>query len=508
MRRNPAAGEDVRPLVLDGQELELIELRQDGEALGSNRYQIDGDRLVVHDLPAAFTLESTVRIRPERNTALEGLYVSNGVFCTQCEPEGFRKITYFPDRPDVMARYRVRIEADRAACPVLLANGNLVEQRQSARGQALRALGRPVPEAQLPVRPGRGPPRQARGQLHHALGPRRHARDLCRAARDRQMRPRHGLAQEGDALGRGALRPGVRPRPVHDRGGVRFQLRRHGEQGPEHLQHQVRAGQAGDRDRQRLSRRRERDRARVFPQLDRQSGDLPRLVPAGAQGGADGLPRPGVHRRPAFARGQAHRRRAPAARHPVRGGCGAARPPGAARQLPRDQQFLHRHGVRKGRRGDPHAAHADRRGGVPAGHAHLLRAPRRPGGAVRGLRRRHGDRVRPGPHPVPPLVQPGRHAAPDRARRARPARAHLHAGRGANDAADARSARQAAAAHAARARPARSGRAAAAPATRGRGRAGRHRARPGADRGRAPVHLHRRPRRGRCPRCCAASRRR
>ncbi len=127
VRRNPAAGRGAGPLVLDGQELELIGLALDGEALGSNRYQVDDDHLIVHDVPAAFTLETTVRIRPDANTALEGLYVSNGVFCTQCEPEGFRKITYFPDRPDVMARYRVRIEADQATCPVLLANGNLIE---------------------------------------------------------------------------------------------------------------------------------------------------------------------------------------------------------------------------------------------------------------------------------------------------------------------------------------------------------------------------------------------
>ena len=146
MRRNPAAGEELRPLVLDGRELELIELRQDGEALGRNRYQIDGDHLVVHGLPAAFTLESTVRIRPERNTALEGLYVSNGVFCTQCEPEGFRKITYFPDRPDVMARYRVRLEADRAACPVLLANGNLVEHGSLPAGRHFALWEDPFPK--------------------------------------------------------------------------------------------------------------------------------------------------------------------------------------------------------------------------------------------------------------------------------------------------------------------------------------------------------------------------
>jgi aminopeptidase N len=126
LRRNPAAGDGPRPLVLDGQELELLGLAVDGEALGANRYTVGEEQLTIEGLPAACTLETRVRIHPERNTALEGLYVSNGNFCTQCEPEGFRKITYFLDRPDVMARYRVRIEAERARWPVLLANGNRV----------------------------------------------------------------------------------------------------------------------------------------------------------------------------------------------------------------------------------------------------------------------------------------------------------------------------------------------------------------------------------------------
>jgi aminopeptidase N len=127
LRRNPAAAGEP-PLVLDGQELELLGLALDGEPLGANRYEVDDDHLTIHELPAACRLETRVQIHPERNTALEGLYLSNGNFCTQCEPEGFRKITYFPDRPDVMARYRVRIEADREAHPVLLANGNRLEQ--------------------------------------------------------------------------------------------------------------------------------------------------------------------------------------------------------------------------------------------------------------------------------------------------------------------------------------------------------------------------------------------
>jgi aminopeptidase N len=146
VRRNPAARRGARPLLLDGQALELIGLALDGEALGSNRYQVDDDHLIVHDVPAAFTLETTVRIRPDANTALEGLYVSNGVFCTQCEPEGFRKITYFPDRPDVMARYRVRIEADQAAYPVLLANGNLTEIGASGGGRHFALWEDPFPK--------------------------------------------------------------------------------------------------------------------------------------------------------------------------------------------------------------------------------------------------------------------------------------------------------------------------------------------------------------------------
>ena len=177
LRRNPAAGEASRPLVLDGQELELLGLELDGEPLGANRYSVDDDHLTIHELPAACRLETRVRVHPEGNTALEGLYVSNGNFCTQCEAEGFRKITYFPDRPDVMARYRVRIEADRARYPVLLANGNRIDAGRARRRPPLRALGGPVRQAHLPLRPGRRPPRQAR----------RTASPPARAARSRSQ---------------------------------------------------------------------------------------------------------------------------------------------------------------------------------------------------------------------------------------------------------------------------------------------------------------------------------
>lgn len=128
LRRNPEAAARDAPLRLDGDELELIALALDGRPLAPGDYRIEPDgALVVPDVPERFTLEVRTRIVPERNTALSGLYISGDNFCTQCEPEGFRRITYFLDRPDVMARYTVTLRADRRCFPVLLSNGNPVE---------------------------------------------------------------------------------------------------------------------------------------------------------------------------------------------------------------------------------------------------------------------------------------------------------------------------------------------------------------------------------------------
>ncbi|MDZ4309954.1 MAG: aminopeptidase N [Cypionkella sp.] len=121
---NPAArtGQDLR---LDGEGLRLIACAVDGQAVQPS-LDATGLTLAAALLPAgAFVLETEVEIAPEGNTALEGLYMSNGMYCTQCEAEGFRKITFYPDRPDVMARFHVRIESD---LPVLLSNGNPVGQ--------------------------------------------------------------------------------------------------------------------------------------------------------------------------------------------------------------------------------------------------------------------------------------------------------------------------------------------------------------------------------------------
>jgi aminopeptidase N len=116
------------PLVLDGRDLELLSIKLDGEALGGNAYSLAGNKLTIADPPEAFTLQTTVNISPETNTELSGLYMSGTGFFTQCEPEGFRKITYFPDRPDVMATYKVSLRADKAKYPVLLSNGNKIAE--------------------------------------------------------------------------------------------------------------------------------------------------------------------------------------------------------------------------------------------------------------------------------------------------------------------------------------------------------------------------------------------
>ena len=125
-RPTAAAGE---PLVLDGEQLELLRVALDGVDLGPNQYTFGDGRLVIAQPPTvAFEVAVDTRIDPEANTALEGLYRSSGNYCTQCEAQGFRTITCFPDRPDVMSVFTTTVVGDKAACPVLLANGNCIDR--------------------------------------------------------------------------------------------------------------------------------------------------------------------------------------------------------------------------------------------------------------------------------------------------------------------------------------------------------------------------------------------
>jgi len=133
-KRGPGVAADA-PLVLDGEELETKSVKVDGKSLSTSEWRVEGHTLTVSKVPAKFTLETVVRIAPEKNTALSGLYTSSGNFCTQCEAMGFRRITWFPDRPDVMAKYVTTIVADQKRWPMLLGNGNPTSSKDRADGK-------------------------------------------------------------------------------------------------------------------------------------------------------------------------------------------------------------------------------------------------------------------------------------------------------------------------------------------------------------------------------------
>ena len=138
--------EGVRPLVLDGEDLELISVSLDGRKLGAGDYTVGEASLTIPAPPERFTIEIETRINPAANTKLEGLYLSNGIFCTQCEAEGFRRITYFLDRPDAMAVYTTTSRADKQRFPVLLSNGNLVDTEQLDDGRHSATFHDPWPK--------------------------------------------------------------------------------------------------------------------------------------------------------------------------------------------------------------------------------------------------------------------------------------------------------------------------------------------------------------------------
>jgi aminopeptidase N len=142
IRRN---GSHAEPLRLNGEKLKPIAVAVDGKQLGADKFAVDDEWLTVPNVPNAFTLDTEVEIDPAANTELSGLYVSGGRFCTQCEAEGFRRITWFSDRPDVLARYTVRIAAPRAY-RYLLSNGNPIESGALPDGRHFAVWRDPFPK--------------------------------------------------------------------------------------------------------------------------------------------------------------------------------------------------------------------------------------------------------------------------------------------------------------------------------------------------------------------------
>ncbi|KMN23148.1 aminopeptidase N [Pseudomonas helleri] len=135
MRRNPARGEGFPALALDGQQLELLSVALDNVELSKADYELTDSHLTLYPTTEQFVVDTSVKIHPESNTALEGLYKSGTMFCTQCEAEGFRKITYYLDRPDVMSTFTTTVVAEQHRYPILLSNGNPLASGPDADGR-------------------------------------------------------------------------------------------------------------------------------------------------------------------------------------------------------------------------------------------------------------------------------------------------------------------------------------------------------------------------------------
>src|SRR4051812_37682331 len=144
--RMQRTGDSAAPLVLNGEQLKLLVLRIDGNDVPESRYRLDDETLSVDGVPDEFLLDVVTEIAPASNTSLEGLYLSKGIFCTQCEAEGFRRITYYLDRPDNLAVFTTRIEADKQHYPVLLSNGNLVNSGDLPEGRHFALWSDPYPK--------------------------------------------------------------------------------------------------------------------------------------------------------------------------------------------------------------------------------------------------------------------------------------------------------------------------------------------------------------------------
>lgn len=132
LKRNPKAKNPKATLRLNGEELELQRVLLNSKPLAATEYEVDAQSLSIAQVPDQFSLETEVKINPQANTKLSGLYKTSGNYCTQCESEGFRRITYFLDRPDILTKFTTTISADKNLYPILLSNGNLVAEKQLA----------------------------------------------------------------------------------------------------------------------------------------------------------------------------------------------------------------------------------------------------------------------------------------------------------------------------------------------------------------------------------------
>ena len=199
-------GAHDRPLRLAGDELELVSVAVDG---GPARWSMQGDDLVIEIDGDSATVETEVALAPAANSKLMGLYASGGILCTQCESEGFRRITFHPDRPDVLSTYRVRMSADKARFPILLANGNLVASGEGDDGTHWAEWEDPFPKPSYLFALVAGDLAANRDSFTTMSGRDGRPRHLGARGRFAQDRACHGQPQGGDEVGRGGLWPRI-----------------------------------------------------------------------------------------------------------------------------------------------------------------------------------------------------------------------------------------------------------------------------------------------------------
>ena len=277
----------------------------DGRPLEPAEYVLSDASLTLASPPARrFMLDIETKLDPSANTKLLGLYRSTRPIARNARRKAFAaspiSSTGPTCSPSTRRASRPSARKRRSCSPTAT---SVEARRGRGHGPAFRRLARSLPEALLSLRAGRRRSRLRREDASRTLSGREVELGIyVEPGKEDRAGLRARRAEALDALGRGGVRPRIRSRRLQHRRRVRFQHGRDGEQGPQHLQRQIRAGDARDRDRCRLRRISRRHRARIFPQLDRQPDHLPRLVPALPEGRPDGLPRPGILLRHALAR--------------------------------------------------------------------------------------------------------------------------------------------------------------------------------------------------------------
>ena len=427
MRPNPE-GRAGTPLILDGDELVCRGVRLDGEEMSGDGVLVTPDQLVLHTPPQhAFVLEITTEINPSANTRLMGLYRSGAAYCTQCEAEGFRRITYFLDRPDVLSIYTVRLEGDRSEAPLLLSNGNRLDEGSIDANRHFALWHDPFPKPSYLFALVGGD----LGALHDTFKT-RSGRDVAlgiyvehgkeASAHYAMDALKRSMAWDETAFGREYDLDLFNIVAVSDfnmgameNKGLNVFNDKYVLASPETatdtdyagietvIAHEYFHNWTGNR-----------ITCRDWFQLCLKEG---LTVFRDHEFSADMRSRPCAP----------HCRRACLARAAISGGCRPTCPQCAARHVSRDQQFLHRDDLRKGLRSHPHAESADRRQGVSRRHGSLLRSMGRNGDHDRGLhhvfRRNVGSR----PRDVFALVSSIGHAASRSGRQLQWRRTNLHA---------------------------------------------------------------------------------